>query len=89
MNRALAETLTLLNGLIAVVIVAGGLFLGYRVAGGFGFAFIVGGVAGLIVAALACGTLAYLALIERHLARIAGSPRENRHESQTRRDPTL
>ena len=88
MNRILAETLTLLNGLIAVVIILIGLFVGYRLWGGTMIATLLGGVAGFILASLSCGALAYLALIERHLSKIAGSRRADIAD-QTRRDPIL
>lgn len=91
MNRVLAETLTLLNGVIAIVIFIIGLAGGYRLSGGTMMGTLSGGFVGFLVAALACGTLAYLALIERHLAKIAGksAPALDGEASPHRRDPTL
>lgn len=90
MNRVLAETLTLLNGIIAVVIFIIGLAGGYRLSGGTMMGTLSGGFVGFLVAALACGTLAYLALIERHLAKIAGSSGSPVSGSEhTRREPML
>lgn len=91
MNRVLAETLTLLNGVIAIVIIIAGLLVGYRLSGGTMMGIIMGGFVGFLFAALACGTLAYLALIERHLAKIAGSGSAQNASGQAavRRDPAL
>lgn len=71
MNRFLADTLSLLNGIIAVVIVLAGAFLGYRVQFGGFFTILLGTALGMVVAALTCGVISYLALIENHLAKIA------------------
>lgn len=91
MNRVLAETLTALNGVIAIVIVLAGAFFGYRVSGGALSTVLIGAVLGLLIAALTCGLIAYLALIERHLAKIAGksTPAFDGETSPRRRDPTL
>lgn len=90
MNRMLAETLTLLNGVIAVVIFIIGLAGGYRLSGGTMMGTLSGGFVGFTFAALTCGAIAYLALIERHLAKIAadsdGAPGS---EALRRREPTL
>lgn len=88
MNRVLAETLTLLNGVIAIVIFIIGLAGGYRLSGGTMMGTLSGGFVGFLFAALTCGAIAYLALIERHLAKIAGSHREDT-SPKTRRDPSL
>lgn len=90
MNRVLAETLTLLNGVIAIVIFIVGLAGGYRLSGGTMLGTLSGGFVGFLFAALACGTLAYLALIERHLAKIAnGSGSHVGGSEHIRRDPML
>lgn len=90
MNRMLAETLTLLNGVIAVVIFIIGLAGGYRLSGGTMMGTLSGGFVGFTFAALTCGAIAYLALIERHLARIAaGSNSALQSETARRREPTL
>jgi len=88
MNRALAETLSFLNGLIAVVMVLFGLAAGYRISGGTILGTLSGGFVGFLSAALACGTIAYLALIERHLATIAGANPDNLARG-IRREPKL
>lgn len=92
MNRALAETLSFLNGLIAVVIVLIGLAAGYRISGGSMLGALSGGFVGFLFAALACGAIAYLALIEHHLSVIAGDGGAGGGESfhpARRRDPQL
>lgn len=90
MNRVLAETLTLLNGVIAIVIFIIGLAGGYRLSGGTMMGTLSGGFVGFVFAALTCGVIAYLALIERHLAKIAGSSRSSLGSAEhARRDPTL
>lgn len=99
MNRLLAEALNFLNGIIALVLVAGFTLGGYRV---FPFIpnpwnFILGCVTGIVLAALICGMIAYVALIERHLSIIAksvnlehGSRRIfSADTSGHRREPTL
>ena len=92
MNRVLAETLALLNGLIAVAIFVSGLVAGYRMSGGALIGTLSGGFLGFVIAALACGTIAYLALIERHLAKLVGSSIRDDVAEETaarRRDPIL
>ncbi|MDF1599727.1 hypothetical protein PZ895_08045 [Mesorhizobium sp. YIM 152430] len=94
MNRLLAETLTALNGLIAIAIIAAGVVIGYRLFNGSPFGVFFGGAVGVLVAALACGMIAYVALIERHLSKLAGAQRPaSAPAPQTlptgRRDPTL
>lgn len=89
MNRFLAETLSVLNITIAFVIVACGMFLGYTNPYGGLLSLIIGTALGVLVAALACGLIAYLALIEEHLAKIAGNQHEGSASPQSRRDPTL
>ena len=81
-SRFLAELLEAINpGLAAVIVVAGG-YLGFRWADGIGesltFGAGLGVVAGLIVAALVCGLIANLSLIEQHLALIADDIEEMR-----------
>ena len=81
-SRFLAELLEAINpGLAAVIVVAGG-YLGFRWADGVGenltFGAGLGVVAGLIVAALVCGLIANLSLIEQHLALIADDIEEMR-----------
>jgi tetrahydromethanopterin S-methyltransferase subunit C len=39
---------------------------------------ILGAIVGVVAAALICGTIAFLALIERHLAEIAAATRQPR-----------
>lgn len=72
MNRALAETLSFLNGLIAIFIVIGGAAWGFFGWNMSAVGLVVGAASGFIVAALTCGVISYLALIEGHLAKLAG-----------------
>lgn len=80
MNKLLAETLNILNGLTAVVIVIGGsIGMGKpwnEAAPSLG-AYVVGAVIGAIVASVVCGIIAYISLIERHLATIAEATSES------------
>lgn len=89
MNRFLAETLSLLNGIIAVVIVLAGTYLGFRASYGNMFVSFLGAMLGIVVAALACGVIAYLALIENHLAKIAGQPARDYDAQRPRKEPSL
>lgn len=75
MNRFIFDTLTFLNGLIAVASVVICAYAGSaspllsqsaKVTGA-----VFGGIIGLIVAALLCGTIAFMALLEQHLRTIA------------------
>lgn len=74
-SRLLAEWLETLNLAIAVAIIAMGSWIGYRIAfanvENLTFGTGLGFVGGLIVAALICGLIANLSLIEQHLALIA------------------
>ncbi|TCU10490.1 hypothetical protein [Rhizobium sullae] len=82
MNNFLAKTLASINALIAVVILAFCTLSGATTAsaqGGSGMLVIgaiVGAIAGIAVAALVCGTIAFLTLIERHLSVIAAATRQ-------------
>ncbi|TKT79968.1 hypothetical protein [Aquamicrobium sp. LC103] len=89
MNRILAETLTALNGVIAIAIVIGAAFMGYRLFSGSPFGVFFGAAIGLLIAALSCGVIAYLVLIERHLAKLAGVSRDEDIPASTRREPRL
>jgi hypothetical protein len=76
MNRFLADTLSGLNVILAVLIVLGCTVQGYRIGdldglGIFGLAF--GVVVGLVIASLTCGIIALLTLIEGHLAYLTRS----------------
>lgn len=73
MNKLLAQSLNALNGFIAILIVLIGAVAGLYGAAGSTIGLILGAIAGFLVAALTCGIIAYLVLIERHLARIAAS----------------
>ncbi len=85
MNRLLASTLSLLNGLIALLIIFAFSFMGwiwpsFGDAHGLGLA--LGLLAGIVTATLACGTIAILALIEKHLRMLVaqrGSPAQAHH----------
>ncbi|WP_053998742.1 hypothetical protein [Ahrensia marina] len=81
-SRVLAEALEALNLAIGVLIVVLGGYFGYRTAYWAGenltFGAGLGVVAGLIAAALICGLIANLSLIEQHLALIADDIEEMR-----------
>lgn len=76
MNRFLADTLGFLNGAIAVVIIIGCVATGLASPAGAVVGGALGAIAGILIAGLACGLIAYLTLIERHLARLAGADAE-------------
>jgi hypothetical protein len=81
-SRVLAEALEAINPAIGVLIVVLGGYFGYRTAYWAGenltFGAGLGVVAGLIAAALVCGLIANLSLIEQHLALIADDIEEMR-----------
>ncbi|QKV17895.1 hypothetical protein [Oricola thermophila] len=81
-SRFLAELLETLNPAIAAVLVGAGSYLGYRMAwlGGENLTFGAGMglVGGVVAAALVCGLIANLSLIEQHLALIADDIEEMR-----------
>ncbi len=81
-SRFLAELLETLNLSIGVVIIALGGYFGYRTAWWAGenltFGTGLGVIAGAIAAALVCGLIANLSLIEQHLALIADDIEEMR-----------
>ncbi|WP_051541031.1 hypothetical protein [Ahrensia sp. 13_GOM-1096m] len=81
-SRVLAEVLESLNLAIGVIIVLMGGYFGYRTAYWAGenltFGAGLGVVAGLVAAALVCGLIANLSLIEQHLALIADDIEEMR-----------
>jgi len=76
MNRALAYTLSLINGALAVVFILAGAILGAGMIGGLG-GLIIGAAGGFLIAASVCGALALLTLIERHLAVLAAASGSN------------
>lgn len=81
-SRFLAEFLEAINPALAAVIIAAGGYLGYREAASIGenltFGAGLGVVCGLVAAALVCGLIANLSLIEQHLALIADDIEELR-----------
>ncbi|MEM1378624.1 MAG: hypothetical protein AAGG69_14675 [Pseudomonadota bacterium] len=81
-SKILAEALETLNPAIGLVIVTLGGYFGYRTAFWAGenltFGTGLGAVGGLILAALICGLIANLSLIEQHLALIADDIEELR-----------
>lgn len=91
-SRFLAELLEAVNPALAVLIVAGGGYMGYRWADGVSenltFGAGLGVVAGLIVAALVCGLIANLSLIEQHLALMADDIEEMRARDAGELDDT-
>jgi hypothetical protein len=94
LNRFLFDTLTFLNGFIAVIIILGAavtgwsspMFRGAPVMGG-----IAGALVGITMAALVCGAIAFLALIERHLHTIAekSQPDHGAAAPATRQEPRM
>jgi hypothetical protein len=85
-NNFLAKTLSSINALIAIAIVAVSTLSGGTAAatqggsGSFVVGAILGAVAGIVVASLICGTIAFLTLIERHLSVIAAAPRQSQQQ---------
>lgn len=81
-SRLLAEALETLNPAIGLVVISLGGYFGYRTAYWAGenltFGAGLGVIGGLIVAALICGLIANLSLIEQHLALIADDIEEMR-----------
>lgn len=81
-SRILAEALETLNMAIGAVIILLGGYFGYRSADWAGenltFGAGLGIVAGIIAAAIVCGLIANLSLIEQHLALIADDIEEMR-----------
>ena len=97
MNRLIFDTLTFLNGFIAILLIIVGawlgsnmpIFLSVRLVGA-----VVGGLVGLGSAAAVCGSLAFFVLVEKHLRTIAESSGEPRYSDSVdgetgRREPTL
>lgn len=82
MNNFLAKTLSSINALIAIAIVAASTLSGGTAAvtqggsGNFLLGAIIGGIIGIVVASLICGTIAFLTLIERHLSVIAAATKQ-------------
>lgn len=79
MNRILADTLNLLNGLAAFLIVIGTAGLMAKSWGGADpsiIPYILGAVLGAVIASVFCGLVAYISLIEGHLAAISKSTGE-------------
>ncbi|MDQ0454851.1 hypothetical protein [Rhizobium paknamense] len=79
MNRFLARTLSALNVLLALIIIAVATASGATGNGHYYYfdgqisvpGAIFGAIAGIFLAALVCGTIAFLTLIERHLSVLA------------------
>jgi len=100
MNRILFDTLTFLNGFLAVIAIGLGALMGWNMpmfAVMKPLGLILGAGVGLTLAALICGTLAYFALMERHMRRIADSvantggvhPSDRTSPSAPRQEPRL
>jgi membrane associated rhomboid family serine protease len=83
MNRFLARTLSTLNAVFALLIIviataSGATGGGYYFTGSLSLTgAIFGGLGGVLVAALICGTIAFLTLIERHLSVLAEAAKRN------------
>ncbi|MER9144274.1 hypothetical protein NKH92_16450 [Mesorhizobium sp. M0871] len=76
MSRLLVSILGLINGVIALGLILAGIALGQVYMPNQANAVIFGAVAGLAVAAIFCGGLAALLLIESHLRVLADEMRE-------------
>lgn len=76
MNRWLVSMLATINALLAAIIVVLGAILGFTTLGPVGL--VVGLIGGFVVAAIVCGMLAALCLIERHLRVMADDLRAER-----------
>lgn len=90
MNRFLAQSLSIINGLVAILIIVGFTLAGRHfgmTAPGMGMMF--GAIVGVIVAAFVCGLVAYMALIERHLAQMARSSGNTGAPAPRRQEPSL
>ncbi|SFQ06563.1 hypothetical protein SAMN05216176_101180 [Nitratireductor indicus] len=88
MNRILADALSALNIAIAIVVVLGFTYFGYRALSGFGAS--IGFVVGALTAVLICGYVAYLSLIESHLRKLAGSENPSPENAPAiRREPNF
>ncbi|UVK51288.1 hypothetical protein DBIPINDM_004531 [Mesorhizobium sp. AR02] len=90
MNRALVSTLSAINAILAVAIILifgilGNAFLGQG--GGVELGLIIG----FVVAAILCGGLAALCLIEKHLRVLADDLRQQRKKitSPVRTEPSI
>lgn len=83
MNRFLARTLSTLNAVFALLIIviataSGATGGGYYFTGEISIpGAILGGLGGVLVAALVCGAIAFLTLIERHLSILADAVKRN------------
>lgn len=100
MNRFLFDALTFLNGVLAMLIIGLGVYVGLRspsLAYMQPFGLILGTLAGVTLAAAVCGTLAFFALMERHMRTIAEGvqntntsfSRESAASYSNRREPSL
>ena len=96
MNRLLAETLSALNVMLAITIIAGGALAAFCYPAPWWpapreFLAVVGGLVGVVIAAVVCGLIAFLSLIERHLRQIAeNAARPSGFTTiDKRREPTL
>jgi DNA integrity scanning protein DisA with diadenylate cyclase activity len=68
MNRLLAGTVRFLNGLLAIILVIAGAVVGSVYSHALGF--VLGGISGLVLAAIICGFLALVIEIRSELVRI-------------------
>lgn len=89
MNRSLVNTLSAINAILAVAIIlifalGGGVLLGNS--GG-----LIGLALGFVVAAILCGGLAALCLIEKHLRVLADDLRQQRKKATNpvRTEPSI
>lgn len=89
MTRALSDALATINAVIALLITIGGGVAGYHQVRNAEIGTrliwtVFGGLTGFVVAALLCGALATLLLIENHLRNIRAM-NEDLHRRETRR----
>jgi len=86
MNRILADVLATMNAVFAVLIVVFAVRFGFDYMEDSFLGAALGAIVGIAIASLACGTIAFLALIERHLSFLADG-KEQRRPHRPRREP--
>lgn len=93
MNRFIFDTLAFLNGLLAIIAIGVFTFAGYNnlyMASARPLGALLGLGVGIAVAAVLCGAIAFMALIEQHLRTIAEATlHAGSVPSEARREPTI
>ena len=88
MNRFLSSSLNFINGMSAILIIIGFAWLGSEIGGSLGMAAFA--ILGVLAAALLCGMVATLVLIEGHLRKMAHpNARKGDSASLQRTEPIL